>query len=111
MKSQRNLIQRRKFGIRFIRAYFMEEVPMHRINVFAIAAIVVLGFLIGFTCPASSQSVTAYEGARLIVGDGSVIDKGTLIVEGAKITQASRTADVRVPGGAKRVDLAGKTVM
>jgi hypothetical protein len=30
---------------------------MYRVNVFAVAAVVVLGFLAGFACPASSQSV------------------------------------------------------
>jgi imidazolonepropionase-like amidohydrolase len=84
---------------------------MHRINVVAVAAVVVLGFFAGFASLVSAQSVTAFEGARLIVGDGSVIENATLVVEGAKITQAGRTADVRVPARAKRVDLAGKTVM
>jgi imidazolonepropionase-like amidohydrolase len=84
---------------------------MYRVNVVSVTAVVVLGFLAGFACAASAQVVTAYEGARLIVGDGSVIENATLVVEGAKITQAGRTADVRVPAGATRVDLAGKTVM
>ena len=43
---------------------------MHRMNVIAVAAVVTLGFLVGFGIPASAQSVTAFEGARLIVGDG-----------------------------------------
>jgi imidazolonepropionase-like amidohydrolase len=59
--------------------------------------------------PTSERSVTAYEGARLIVGDGRVIENGTLVVDGAKIVQAG--AGVQVPSGAKRVSLAGKTVM
>jgi imidazolonepropionase-like amidohydrolase len=84
---------------------------MHRVNVVAVAAVVTLGFLSGFTSSASAQSVTAFEGARLIVGDGSVIDNATVVVEGAKVTQVGRTADVRVPAGATRVNLAGKTVM
>jgi imidazolonepropionase-like amidohydrolase len=84
---------------------------MHRINVVAAAAVVVLGFIAGLASPVSAQSVTAFEGARLIVGDGGVIENATLVVEGAKITQAGRTADVRVPAGSTRVDLAGKTVM
>jgi imidazolonepropionase-like amidohydrolase len=84
---------------------------MHRVNVVAVAAAVVLGFLTGFASPAAAQSVTAFEGARLIVGDGSVIENATLVVEGARIAQVGRAGDVRVPGGATRVDLAGKTVM
>jgi imidazolonepropionase-like amidohydrolase len=56
--------------------------------------------------------VTAFEGARIIVGDGSApIDNGTLVVDGAKIAQIGKAADVRVPAGATRVNLAGKTVM
>ena len=84
---------------------------MKRINVVAVAAVVVLGFLTGFASPASAQSVMAFDGARVIVGDGSVIEDATLVVEGARIAQVGRKADVRVPAGATRVDLAGKTVM
>jgi imidazolonepropionase-like amidohydrolase len=74
------------------------------VNTAAVAAIVALGFAV----PAFAQ-VTAYEGARLILGDGKVVEKGTLVVDGAKIVQVG--ADTRVPEGAKRVNLAGKTVM
>jgi imidazolonepropionase-like amidohydrolase len=52
-----------------------------------------------------------YEGARIIVGDGRVIENATLVVDGERIVQAGRTIDVRVPSGAKRVNIAGKTVM
>ena len=84
---------------------------MHRVNVVAVTAIVALGFLVGGAIPASAQSVTAFEGARLIVGDGRVIENATLVVDGARLAQVGQTADVRVPAGATRVDLAGKTVM
>ena len=84
---------------------------MHRVNMIAVAAVVTLGFPTVLVIPASAQSVTAFEGARLIIGDGSVIENATLVVEGARIAQVGRTADVRVPAGATRVDLAGKTVM
>ena len=52
---------------------------------------------------------TAYEGARVIVGDGRVIDNATLVVRGEKLVEVGR--DVRVPDGTARVSLAGKTVM
>ena len=84
---------------------------MHRVNVVAMAAVVTLGFLVGFVIPASAQSVTAFEGARLIVGDGRVVENATLVVEGARIAQVGSASDVRVPAGATRVNLAGKTVM
>ena len=80
---------------------------MHRTNIFNVVAAIALAAL---ATPASAQ-VTAYEGARLILGDGRVVEKGTLVVDGAKIVQAGGAADVKVPAGATRVNLAGKTVM
>ncbi|HME60232.1 MAG TPA: hypothetical protein VKH62_03190, partial [Candidatus Binatia bacterium] len=70
---------------------------MHRRNLIALAALLVFGFLAACAVPVSEQSVTAYEGARLIVGDGRVIENSTLLVEGTKIVQAGRMGDVRVP--------------
>jgi imidazolonepropionase-like amidohydrolase len=69
--------------------------------------------LLQFAPPASSQTgVTAFEGARLIVGDGGVpIENATLVVDGASILQAGPATGARVPVGATRVSLAGKTVM
>ena len=84
---------------------------MRRVKAVAAVAVAIIGILAGFAMPASAQSVTAYEGARLIVGDGRVIENATLVVDGAKIAQAGGAADVRVPAGATRVNLAGKTVM
>jgi len=60
----------------------------------------------------AAGSVTAFEGARLIVGDGRPpIDNATFIVNGARLTEVGRSGQVRVPAGAARVSLAGKTVM
>jgi imidazolonepropionase-like amidohydrolase len=57
-------------------------------------------------------TVTVFEGARVIVGDGRVpIENASFVVSGARITQVGRAGDVRVPAGAARVNLAGKTVM
>ena len=54
---------------------------------------------------------TVFEGARVIVGDGRVLDNATVVVTGATIDQVGPAASVRVPAGATRVNLAGKTVM
>ena len=59
----------------------------------------------------SSGPVTVYEGARLIVGDGRVIENGSLVVSGERLVQVGAAAEVRAPEGATRVNLAGKTVM
>jgi imidazolonepropionase-like amidohydrolase len=89
----------------------MKEDSMHRVKAVVAAAMVTAGVLAGLASSASAQSVTAFEGARLIVGDGRVIESATLVVDGPKIVQAGGAADVRVPAGATRVSLAGKTVM
>ena len=49
---------------------------------------------------APDQPATAYEGARVIVGDGRVIENATLLVRGEKLVEVGR--DVRVPEGATR---------
>jgi len=54
---------------------------------------------------------TVFEGARLIVGDGTVIEDAVFVVEGDRVVSAGPRSDVDLPGGATHVDLAGKTVM
>ncbi len=65
--------------------------------------------------PAVAQApgaTTAFEGARVIVGDGRTpIDNATIVVTAGRITQVGPAASVKVPPGAARVSLAGKTVM
>jgi imidazolonepropionase-like amidohydrolase len=74
-------------------------------------AVLLVGFLAGCATPPPGTSTTVYEGARLIMGDGRVIENGTLVVEGTKITHAGPTAAMTLPAGTARVNLAGKTVM
>ena len=70
---------------------------MRGVNVAAVAAVITLCCLAGCAMPTSERSVRVYEGARLIVGDGRVIENATLVVEGKTIAQAGTAADVRVP--------------
>ena len=61
---------------------------------------------------AQTPPVTVFEGARVIIGDGRApIENAAFIVSGNRITQVGRAGDVKVPANAKRVNLAGKTVM
>jgi imidazolonepropionase-like amidohydrolase len=57
----------------------------------------------------AQSTTTVFEGARVIVGDGKVIDNATIIMQGDRITQVGTA--VKPPVGATRVSLAGKTVM
>ena len=84
--------------------------------VVAMSAVLSLGAVLmaGCTGPeaGSDAAVTVFEGARLIVGDGSApIEDAVFVVAGDRFIQAGRRADVQIPGGATRVDLSGKTVM
>src|SRR5262245_14958470 len=68
--------------------------------------------VLSVTASGQAPAVRVFEGARVIVGDGRApIENASIVVTGARITQVGRAADVRVPAGAARVSLAGKTVM
>ena len=61
---------------------------------------------------AQTTSLTVFEGARLIVGDGSEpIEDAAFVVENDRFIEVGRTGELQVPSGAARVDLTGKTVM
>ena len=61
--------------------------------------------------PSETSDAVLFEGARLIVGDGSTVEDSAFIVEDNKFTQVGRKGEIQLPAGATRVDLAGKTVM
>jgi imidazolonepropionase-like amidohydrolase len=55
---------------------------------------------------------TLFEGARLIMGDGSApIENSAFLVQGDSIIWVGRRGERLPPAGAARVDLTGKTVM
>ncbi|AMN43816.1 amidohydrolase [Rhodoplanes sp. Z2-YC6860] len=80
---------------------------MRRVN--AVAATAAVFCALSQFSGSALADVTAFEGARLIVGDGRVIENATLLMDGTKIVQAG--AGVTVPADAKRVNVSGKTVM
>jgi imidazolonepropionase-like amidohydrolase len=65
--------------------------------------------LLAFAVHAGAQT-TAFVGGRLIDGSGRVIENGTLVVSGNKIT-AVGPSSTPVPAGATRVDARGKTIL
>ncbi len=58
-----------------------------------------------------ASAVTAYEGARLITGDGAVIEDGVFLVVTDRFIDIGTSTDVEIPPGSTRVDLGGSTVM
>ncbi len=60
---------------------------------------------------AGSSDAVIFEGARVIVGDGGVIEDAVFVVEDGRFAEVGAAGEVAAPAGAARVDLAGKTVM
>jgi imidazolonepropionase-like amidohydrolase len=69
--------------------------------------------LLSFFLPlVSMPGATLFEGARLITGDGKApIENSAFLVEGNKFTRVAKKGQIKLPSGAARVDLTGKTVM
>jgi imidazolonepropionase-like amidohydrolase len=60
----------------------------------------------------AADAQTLYEGARLIAGDGSaVIERSAIVVDDGRISQVGQQGQIQAPASARRIDLAGKTVM
>jgi hypothetical protein len=65
----------------------------------------------GQPAPAASTAI-AYEGARLIPGNGAApIENGTFVVNNGRFVAVGASGAVVVPDGAQHVDLRGATVM
>jgi imidazolonepropionase-like amidohydrolase len=71
------------------------------------------GVPIGFTAAADEPSgAVALVGARVItMQDRRVIDNATIVVEGNRIAAVGASGSVRVPAGAARIDVRGRTIM
>lgn len=62
--------------------------------------------------PRATSRPVVYEGARLILGDGSApIESGVFVVQDGRFTAVGAKGRVTVPPGATHVNLAGRTVM
>ena len=66
----------------------------------------------GNQTPPAVGAITAFEGARLIVGDGSApIENAVFLVQNNRFTRIGTKGRLQTPVGAHRVDLSGKTVI
>ena len=57
-----------------------------------------------------TPGLLAFTGARLITGDGGVIERGVLVVRDGRIEAVGAVGDVAAPDDAATVDLSGKTI-
>ncbi len=84
--------------------------PSTRILALLVAVVAIL-VASGCADSAPPSTATVFEGARLIVGDGAVVEDGVLIVDNGEIAYAGSRAGAEIPDGAATIDLAGKSVM
>ncbi len=77
-------------------------------------SLLVLGLFMLSACdqtPEKATTVVVYDGARLIVGNGSVIENATFTVNDGRVVSAGPSGEISIPTGAGRVNLAGMTVI
>lgn len=68
--------------------------------------------LVATACGGSDMSdAVAYEGVRVITGDGTVIEEAILIVQNGTFVEVGPSSDIDGSVVGSRVDLSGKTVM
>ena len=71
-----------------------------------------LSMVLSMVAAQRGTTVTVFEGARLITGDGSApIMDSAFVVDNGRFTAVGRKGQISVPAGAARVDLTGKTVI
>src|SRR5581483_1225312 len=61
--------------------------------------------------PQNDRRPLVFRGARLIVGDGRVIEDAAFVVRDGLLTQVGSNRDVAAPADGQMIDLRGKTVM
>lgn len=62
-------------------------------------------------CGPSMPDAVAFEGARIITGDGAIIEDGTVIVDGGVFVSVGASTEIDAESAGSRVDLSGKTIM
>jgi len=78
-----------------------------------LAAIATAFAVLSVACSQPPEPVTTviFEGARVITGDGSVIENATFSIDDGHFVAVGPGSDVPVPDGVVRIDLSGMTVM
>lgn len=79
--------------------------------IFALFPWVVLAGACDTGSDAPTSRTVAFERARVIVGNGSVIEDAVFVVDDGRFAQVGPAGEVEIPDGAARLDLSGKTVM
>ena len=70
-----------------------------------------VALLMAATLGAQQPTSIVFEGGRVIVGNGVVLEKGAVVIDGGRIVSVGRMGEARVPLDATHIDISGKTVM
>jgi imidazolonepropionase-like amidohydrolase len=90
----------------------MHPIPRARVSSVLAALLLALAAGAALVHAQAPAGTTAFDAARVIVGDGSPpIENATIVVTAGRIAAVGPAGTVSVPAGAARVSLAGKTVM
>ena len=92
-----------------LRTHAVTSIPTARSAVFALAAALAAGC--ATDGGGEGAGTTAFEGATVLTGAGSVIPSAVFLVRDGQFAGVGASGEMEVPDGAERVDLAGKTVM
>jgi len=85
---------------------------MPRFAMTMVACCVAAGSIAVSSQSRGAAAAVAYEGGRLILGDGAAaVEGGSFVVQNGRITAIGRQETVTLPAGAAHVNLSGKTVM
>ncbi len=68
-------------------------------------------FAAGFISTTASAQNLIISNARIIVGDGQVIEKGSVVVKDGRIASVAAGAPTAAPGGSVKINGTGTTVM
>ena len=78
-----------------------------------ISLVLLMGLLVSYEHSSTAQNneLLLLEGARLVIGDGTVIENGSLLLEGNRILGVGDPSSVNAPANATVIDLSGKTII
>jgi imidazolonepropionase-like amidohydrolase len=78
----------------------------------SIALLCLLACIVAWTMRPAAAEMILFEGARIIPGDGgAAIEDGALLVQDSAVRRVGRKGEIALPGGARRIDVTGKTIM
>ena len=77
----------------------------------SVLVFVLVGVLLACVLGAQAPRAVLFEGARLVAGDGRVIERSAFLVDNGTFQKVGRQGEIDAAANAARVDLTGKTVM